>query len=150
MVLHSADLVEGLVRDRLQHLSLRPRQALILEGLARMGSVSQADLAREFGVTPASISSMIDRLVASGHLTRTPHPETTRANVIALTPKGETLVADIYDAWQDVDTTIRELLGPKKAQALFALQRELRDALGGRVPGAPAEPISTSLENTND
>ncbi|MEM6566500.1 MAG: MarR family winged helix-turn-helix transcriptional regulator [Pseudomonadota bacterium] len=136
MLLYTADLVESMVQEKLRPLELRPRQALIIEGIARMGAVSQAVLAREFGVTAASISSMIDRLVASGFLTRTQHLETTRANVIALTPKGEALVQDIYDVWRDVDSTIRERLGDEKAQTFFALQRDLRNALGGKVPGA--------------
>lgn len=139
LLLHSADLVEERLRHRLAPLGVRPRQARVLEALDRMGAVSQTDLAREFGVTAASMSTMTARLIASGFVLREPDPAELRSNVLRLSETGHALLDDIRAAWADIDRAIIEALGPEEARTLAALARELRDALGGRAPGTPPQ-----------
>ena len=57
-LLHAATLVEEKLRHRLSEIGISPRQARVIDALARMGAVSQIALAREFAVTPASMSTM--------------------------------------------------------------------------------------------
>jgi DNA-binding MarR family transcriptional regulator len=134
-LLHSADLVETVLRQKLAPLGIHPRQARVLEAMGRTGRVSQSDLASEFGVTSASMSTMTDRLLAAGYITRAIDPASRRQNVLELTDKGRTLLAGISEAWSAVDDTIRVALG-EDAAVFFDLARRLRDGLGGTIPGS--------------
>lgn len=133
-LLHSADLVETLLRRKLTPLGILPRQARVLEAMGRTGPVSQADLASAFGVTAASMSTMTDRLLAARYITRAVDPASRRRNVLELTDKGRTLLARISQAWAAVDDTIHVVLGGESA-TFFDLARRLRDGLGGTIPG---------------
>lgn len=135
-LLHSADLVEGALRRRLAELGVMPRQARVLDALDRMGEVHQVQLARAFDLAPASMSTMVSRLVAAGYVTRVSDPGETRSNIVALSDRGRSMLADIREAWADIDRLIRAKLGDEKAARLSDLTEELRDALGGRIPGA--------------
>jgi DNA-binding MarR family transcriptional regulator len=48
-------------------------------------SVSPHDLARHLRISTASTTKMLDRLSASGHVERRPHPRDRRARVVVLT-----------------------------------------------------------------
>ncbi|MFZ1470612.1 MAG: MarR family winged helix-turn-helix transcriptional regulator [Paracoccaceae bacterium] len=133
-LLHSADLIEAELRRRLAPLGIQPRQARVLEAMGRMGPVSQSDLATAFGITSASMSTMTDRLLAAGYITRAVDPASRRQNALELTDKGRTLLAGIGEAWAAVDDRIRDALGTDAA-TLFDLARRLRDGLGGSIPG---------------
>ncbi|MEM5583506.1 MarR family winged helix-turn-helix transcriptional regulator [Roseibium sp. AS2] len=134
-LLHSADLVETELRRKLAPLGIQPRQARILEAMGRTGAISQAELATAFGVTSASMSTMTDRLLAAGYITRTIDPASRRQNVLELTEKGRTLLAGIGEAWSEVDEILREILG-EDAVPFFEFSRRLRDRLGGTIPGS--------------
>jgi DNA-binding MarR family transcriptional regulator len=136
LLLHAADLVEEQLRERLAEIGIRPRQARIIQALSRMEPASQVSLAREFGITPASMSTMTVRLIEAGFISREPHPDEARSNVLRLTPRGRGLLADIHAAWRDIDARISDRLGAENAATLARLTRDLRDSLGGHVPGA--------------
>ena len=133
-LLHSANLIEAELRRRLAPFGIQPRQARVLEAMGRMGPVSQAELAAAFGVTSASMSTMTDRLLAAGYITRAVDPASRRQNVLELTDRGRTLLDGIIQAWTAVDASIQLALGAEAALFL-ALARRLRDRLGGTVPG---------------
>ncbi len=141
-LLHSAALVEERLRLRLTGLGISPRQARILDALDRMGKASQADLARAFDLSPASMSTMTVRLLDAGTILRSPHPDEARSNVLQLSAKGRSLLANVAEAWADIDRLIEAMIGRDKADQLAVLTRALRDALGGHPPGQtrPAEP----------
>ena len=133
-LLHSANLIEAELRQRLAPLGIQPRQAGVLEAMGRMGLVSQSDLAAAFAVTSASMSTMTDRLLAAGYITRAVDPASRRQNVLELTDKGRTLLGGIGEAWSAMDDCIRGALGTDAA-TFFDLARQLRDGLGGTIPG---------------
>ncbi len=136
---HSAALVEAELRRQLGPLGLQHRQARVIEALGRMGSASQAMLAREFAITPASMSTMTDRLIAAGHVCRRPDPASRRQNLLELTAKGRAMLARIDKAWTAVDAAILAALG-EEAATFFRLARKLRHGLGGQPPGVRATP----------
>lgn len=103
----------------------------------RTGPVSQVDLAAEFGVTSASMSTMADRLLTAGYITRVSNPASRRQNLLELTPKGRKLIDGIAAAWTAVDAAISDALG-KDAATFFRMARQLRDNLGSAVPMARA------------
>lgn len=142
-LLHSAKLLEERLRARLAPLNLRPRQARILDGLARLEPASQVKLAREFNVSPASMSTMTARLIDAGYVIRVVDPQEKRAHELRLTELGRNCLSDVYAAWRDVDDMIVCELGEEAAKQLAELTRELRDRFGGRKPGAQPPAIFT-------
>ena len=135
-LLHSAALIEKCLSTKLLSLGLGPRQARVIDALNRMGPTSQVNLAREFGITAASMSTMTSRLIAAGYVSRVTDPDEMRRNTLSLTPLGLTLLGDIRKTWAEVDHIIETSIGIEKSNTLANLTRDLRNALGGHTPGA--------------
>jgi DNA-binding MarR family transcriptional regulator len=51
-------------------------------------SVTPGEISRHLGISTASTTALIDRLVASGHAERAPHPQDRRARIVVLTEKA--------------------------------------------------------------
>ncbi|SIR46840.1 DNA-binding transcriptional regulator, MarR family [Microbacterium sp. RURRCA19A] len=62
------------------------RMLIIREQRGEM--VSPHDVASHLRISTASTTKLLDRLAASGHLERRPHPSDGRARVVVLTPKS--------------------------------------------------------------
>ena len=135
-LLHSSDLLEQRLRLGLEPLELRPRQARVLSALNRLGQISQVTLAKEFQVTPGSMSTMVTRLEKLGFITRHREPDERRSDVLILTAVGKAHLKEIRKTWTQMDDLIIEAIGIKKAQLLSELTEELTTALGGHVPGS--------------
>ena len=145
-MLHAANLLEERLRHRLADIGISPRQARVIDALDRMGAVSQVALAREFGITPASMSTMTARLIAADFVTRRIDPEEARSNIVELTQRGRELLSEVQAAWRDIDALIADTMGAKDAARLAALARRLRDGLGGTVPGATSDTPPRAIE----
>ncbi|WP_298971663.1 MarR family winged helix-turn-helix transcriptional regulator [uncultured Roseobacter sp.] len=134
-LLHSADILEKRLATLLTPVGITTPQARILSVLNRTGEVSQTVLTERFDVTSGSMSTMIDRLLKLGMIDRRKNPEDRRGDLISITDQGTAVLNEVRDVWQDIDEMIAEKLGPKNAALLAELTRELKFALGGRVPG---------------
>lgn len=133
-VLHSAALLEKRIEALLSTSGIRHRQALILDALKLLGPTSQTHLAKQFGVSAGSMSSMIVRLVNSGYVTQITNPEDRRRDIVDITPSGDAALQDVYEVWRQGDKLIEVALGPEKCELFVSLASELRDALGGGPP----------------
>jgi DNA-binding MarR family transcriptional regulator len=72
------------------------RTDLRILGLVGTGDWTATALAGAAKLSPAATSTAIQRLVATGHLTRTVDPADRRRAVVALTPRAEELIERIY------------------------------------------------------
>lgn len=68
-----------------------------LHVLNHQGPATAAELARHVGLTPGSVSRMIDRLDAAGCIKRTNDPQDRRRVLIEPTSEGLTRIAAYYD-----------------------------------------------------
>lgn len=68
-----------------------------LHVLHKHGPATAAELAREVGLTPGSVSRMIDRLDAAGCITRTDDPGDRRRVLIEASSEGLARIAAYYD-----------------------------------------------------
>ncbi|GAA4259328.1 MarR family winged helix-turn-helix transcriptional regulator [Dactylosporangium darangshiense] len=80
-------------------LGLHPGQEALLLELARTGPMIQAQLADALGCEPPSVTLMIRKLEASGHVRRAPAPTDRRATVVELTEGGAALVERVKEVW---------------------------------------------------
>jgi DNA-binding MarR family transcriptional regulator len=80
-------------------LDLHPGQEALLLELDRSGPMIQAQLSEALGCEPPSVTLMIRKLEAAGHIRRGPAPTDKRAALVELTPSGAALTERIKEAW---------------------------------------------------
>jgi DNA-binding MarR family transcriptional regulator len=85
-------------------LSVNRRDFEAMQHLIAYGPLSPSDIARRLGVTTAAATTIVDRLTAVGHVTRTPHPTDRRAVVVVPTPSSVTAaMSQIFPLISGVD-----------------------------------------------
>lgn len=87
------------------------------------GPVTQRTAADALGVTPRNITGLVDGLVASGHVVRSPHPTDRRATLVALTERGTETLAAMVDGYAELDEV---LFGGLSADELRRFRTVLR------------------------
>jgi DNA-binding MarR family transcriptional regulator len=80
-------------------LGLHPGQEALLLELDRTGPRIQAQLSEALGCEPPSVTLMIRKLEASGHVRRAPAPTDKRATLVELTESGAELTGRIKETW---------------------------------------------------
>lgn len=133
-VLHSAHILEKRVEALLSSSDIRHRQALVLDALQQIGPTSQQHLAKQFGVSAGSMSSMIVRLLALGHITQVTNPKDRRRDIVDITSSGQSALRGVHEVWREGDRMIEAALGREKSEQFINLARELSKALGGGPP----------------
>jgi DNA-binding MarR family transcriptional regulator len=83
VVLLNDDMTRSLARDR-----LTVSRAHLLWELRQRGPATQKVLADALEVSPRTITGLIDGLVATGFVTREPHPTDRRATLVSFTEHG--------------------------------------------------------------
>ena len=73
-------------------LSFARYEALVLLTFSSRGSLPLGKMGERLQVHPTSITSIIQRLTADGHVNRRQHPEDGRAVLAEITPEGRELV----------------------------------------------------------
>jgi DNA-binding MarR family transcriptional regulator len=73
--------------------------AATLGHLLHDGALTPGQIAARVQLTPGSTTAMLDRLAGLGYLTRHPNPADRRSALIGLTPRGERLIRDAFDAF---------------------------------------------------
>jgi DNA-binding MarR family transcriptional regulator len=71
-------------------LELNVRQRLIIQSLGIGGSRTIAAIGLQLGLTPSTMTGLVDRLEEQGYVRREDHPSDRRATLLRLTRKGET------------------------------------------------------------
>jgi len=70
-------------------LELNVRQRLIIQSLGIGGGRPIAAIGQQLGLTPSTMTGLVDRLEEQGYLRREAHPSDRRATVLRLTRKGD-------------------------------------------------------------
>jgi DNA-binding MarR family transcriptional regulator len=76
-------------------------QVRALAALAREQELSAGELARSAGLTPATITGLLDQLESAGVVRRTRSTQDRRVCNVSLTDAGRELLESRYRAWQD-------------------------------------------------
>ena len=127
--------VQQLVLAELDEL-LRPHgltfaryEALVLLTFSRAGSLPLGKMGERLQVHPTSVTSIVDRLEAAGHVVRRRHPQDGRAVLAEITGSGRAVVeaatADLVNAkFALADVPVEDL------RALSALLKPVRESAG--------------------
>lgn len=104
-------------------------EVLALLTFSRTGALPMGKVGERLQVSPASVTNAIDRLEASGFVTRRPHPTDGRAVLAEITAAGRDVVAAGTAALVEVDFGLTGL-DAARARDLFELARPVRAAAG--------------------
>ncbi|AZZ49853.1 MarR family transcriptional regulator [Rathayibacter rathayi] len=127
----AARTVIGLYRPVLEPLGLTHPQYLVMLALWERSPRSLADLGSTLRLEPATLSPLVKRLEASGHLTRARSSDDERRLDVALTPSGRAL----RERALQVPPQIVERLGVPLAE-LTALRDSLTRVIGAATRDA--------------
>jgi DNA-binding MarR family transcriptional regulator len=72
----------------------------VLWALGESGPVLMRGLSQALGISPRTVTGLVDGLEADGWVTRAPHPEDRRATIISLTPAAETALAGLRENYE--------------------------------------------------
>ena len=129
-VLLGADMERGLAAQ-----GLTPSRAHLLWELQRMGPSTQQALAGALDVSPRNVTSLVDGLVATGFVTREPHPTDRRAALVTLTEHG----ARVVEGFVQERAAIADLLFAGMPDPVFSGLVEGLDIVLDRLRAALAE-----------
>jgi DNA-binding MarR family transcriptional regulator len=89
-------------------LELSVRQRLILQCLGLVGDQSIAAIGQRLGLSPSTMTGLVDRLEEQGYVKRRPHASDRRVTVLALSRKGAAAFAREADWYRSL---VDEILG---------------------------------------
>lgn len=97
----------------------------VLANLGKFGSMTARDICRISHIEKTKVSRAVATLEAEGLLYRTPSAEDRRAEILALTTRGQAVFADLGQRAIDYDQSLRAQLGPELAARLDDLLRRI-------------------------
>lgn len=103
----AGQLTNRLLAVRLAQLSITELEMHILLHLSDRQQASIADVQRDFGLRPSTLTHGLDRLEGRGYLTREFNPDDRRSLLVVLTPEGEIMAASVVDLLHEVENAIR-------------------------------------------
>ncbi|MBT0994961.1 MarR family transcriptional regulator [Cellulomonas sp. DKR-3] len=124
--------------------SMRALQVVV--AAERQGrTVSPHHLARALGISTASTTKLLDRLVASGHLVRSPHPHDRRAVVVTATPHAH---REIRDRLAAMHQQMADVAARVPARSRAPVRRFLEEMAGllDAQDAAPLEPAADAVD----
>lgn len=118
----------------------------VLWALQETGPVVMRALSQRLGISPRTVTGLIDALEADGWVTRTPHPDDRRATVIAITPAAQAALTTLRDSYEALAHDLLAGLDPadlaRCQSVLGTVQQRLPGVVAARtaVTPPPARP----------
>jgi DNA-binding MarR family transcriptional regulator len=113
----------------LAQVGLHPGQEALLMELWERDGRTQADLATSLGVEPPTVTKMLQRMEASGLVSRRPDAVDRRAIRVHLTAKGRRLEPKVDKLWADLEARTVAGLSDRQQATLRSLLATLEDNL---------------------
>ena len=138
--------------ERLEPLGMTPAQAGILRMLARVGGLSQRDLASRLGMHPSRLVALLDEMETAGLLVREAHPEDRRLYSLQLTAAGRERMGELGRIARRHNEDLCTALTPEERAQLEALLNRMAQQQGltpgvhpgysslGKGAGRPGKP----------
>lgn len=99
-----------------------PIMMYALEFLRKHPDCIAVDIANEFGLTRGAITQLLDKLEEQELVIRKPHPTSRRSLLLQVTDKGNSLINDILEAYNN---KIEQLFTPYTEDELAQLKKLL-------------------------
>jgi DNA-binding MarR family transcriptional regulator len=125
------------VNDAMSGCGLSMARTKVLRRLHEQGPVRQSSLAADFGLSPHSITDIVDGLERIGLAERRPDPTDRRAKLVAITEAGEACLNVANTTREHALTQIFGALSQEDLATLLRLLDSLDDA-AGKLTAPPA------------
>ncbi len=110
MIFQVAKTHRSLAGELLRPAGLYPGQEILLMQLWDNDKQTQSELIARMGIDASTVTKMVQRLEAQGHITRTQSEVDRRAFIVSLSPSGKKLRAKVEKMWADLnDATVKNL-----------------------------------------
>lgn len=100
-------------------MELNIRQRLVLQCLGLGGGQPIAVIGQRLGLSPSTMTGLVDRLEAQGYVKRQPHASDRRVKLLALSRKGGLAFARERDFYRSLIDEILESLGGDARQIVL-------------------------------
>ncbi|WP_319406908.1 MarR family transcriptional regulator [uncultured Desulfosarcina sp.] len=120
--------------DRFGELSAPQMNMLIMIRVRE--AVSVTELAALLGVSPPSVSTMVDRLVERGLLTRVPSDQDRRKVVIRVSPEALEDIARVEEMLLGYFVELVEAVGPETTKKWCEVLEQIKQVLGKKLLSA--------------
>jgi DNA-binding MarR family transcriptional regulator len=130
------------VNDAMSGCSMSMARTKMLRRLREHGPVRQSSLAADFGLSPHTITDIVDGLERLGLAERRPDASDRRAKLVAITEAGEACLNVANATWEHALTQIFGALSEEDLATLLRLLDSLDEAAGKVTapPGGAAVP----------
>jgi len=116
----------------------------VLWALQASGPVVMRALSQQLGISPRTVTGLIDALEADGWVTRAPHPEDRRATIVSITPASEAALATMRAGYEGLAHDLLAGIDPDDLAAcqsvLGIIQARLDDVVAARMAAEPPPP----------
>jgi DNA-binding MarR family transcriptional regulator len=129
-----SQLVGAIIDRVVEGSGIAASEFAVASSVAAFGSVTPTELARALGLSPTTLSAMVDRLVRKQQLRRVRHPDDGRSYVLELTSRGKATNARNARRFAAELQALRGHLEGDADEVLDAMRRlevALRQTLGG-------------------
>lgn len=110
MIFQVAKTHRGLAGELLRPTGLYPGQEILLMQLWDNDGQTQSELIARMGLDASTVTKMVQRLEAEGHITRIQSEADRRAFIVSLSPSGKKLRAKVEKMWADLnEATVKNL-----------------------------------------
>ncbi len=122
------------VTEAFAPFALRPGSFTSMALISANPGCSQVELAREGGLDKTSVVFIVNDLEERGYAVRERTPGDKRRSSLYLTPAGAEVMREMYTAAMGTEASLREQMGEKDMQTLFALLERAYDILAAEDP----------------
>lgn len=128
------------VERRIGSLGIHHSQHRVLVHLARRGGEppSQKELAERLGVSPAAVTTLLQRLEKEGYISRAITDEDNRRHEIRITERGLAKVLEGREIFESIDHAMFEGFSEEEMATLISFMERIDQNLD--AAGAPADP----------
>jgi DNA-binding MarR family transcriptional regulator len=117
-----------------RELTVNATDLAAMEFILMGGAMGPTELAKRLGLTTAAVTTVVDRLVALGHVTRAPHPYDRRAVVVEATADStRRAMSTIMPVVRAIETALDEFDDGEEAVIERYLTR-VADAYRSQLP----------------
>jgi DNA-binding MarR family transcriptional regulator len=115
-------------------MGLTPMQGMVMAALDAENPPTMSELAAATYCDNSSLTGVIDRLEALGHVERVPAPNDRRARCVALTPRGAAFQQHFREAMRPPPPQLAHLTGREAAQLHDLLAKAIQRHEGAHLP----------------
>lgn len=140
MQMHIGRMQHRIIEARVRSLGIHPSQHVLLMHLSQMGRFpSQAQIAEELDISPASVARTLKRLETGGYIERCGSDVDGRRNEIAISKKGEEMIRRSREIFSVLEADSFADFSPEELEQMEALMQKMMNNLRRMEQGGPIQ-----------